>query len=169
VLLRTALDRLPYMPFAMAVDSWRWQVFSGAIAPADYNGAWWDLVRTYQGIRPPVPRTEADFDVAAKYHVAANVPVLPYFIALVLQFQFHRAFARGAGYTGPLHRFSVHGNRAAGAKLRDMLAMGRSRPWPEALFALTGERAMDASALLEYFAPLLRWLEEQGAGQTAAD
>ena len=163
MLLRTALDRLPYMAFAMAVETWRWKVFAGEITPADYNAAWWDLATRYQGIAPPIPRTEADFDPAAKYHVAANGPVMPYFIAMVLQFQFHRSFARASGFTGPLHRYSVHGDRTAGRKLAAMLAMGRSRPWPDALFALTGEREMDATALLEYFAPLQRWLDEQNA------
>ena len=165
VLLRTALDRVPYLPFAMAVETWRWGVFSGQIKAADYNAAWWDLAQRYQGIYSPVPRSETDFDAAAKYHVAANVPSIPYFIATILQFQFHRAFARDAGFTGPLHRFSVHGNKAVGSKFRDMLALGRSRPWPEALFALTGEREMDATALLEYFAPLKRWLDEQNSGR----
>jgi hypothetical protein len=37
--------------------------------------------------------------------------------------------------------------------------MGRSRPWPDALFALTGEREMDATAVLEYLAPFVGWLE----------
>ena len=165
LLLRTALDRVPYPAFGMTVDRWRWKVFSGEIRPADYNAAWWDLARRYQGIAPPVPRSEADFDAVAKYHVAANVPTIPYFIAAILQFQFHRAFARNAGFTGPLHRFSVHGDTAAGRKLADMLALGRSRPWPDALEALTGEREMDAGALLEYFAPLKAWLDEQNRGE----
>ncbi|MEO8461869.1 MAG: M2 family metallopeptidase [Chloroflexota bacterium] len=168
LLLRTALDRVPYLAFGLALDKWRWKVFSGEVTPADYNAAWWDLARTYQRIAPPVPRSESDFDAAAKYHVAANVPVVPYCIALILQFQFHRAFARASGFTGPLHRFSVYGDRSAGEKLDAMLAMGRSRPWPEALFALTGEREMDPTALLEYFAPLQRWLEEQNSGHVVA-
>jgi peptidyl-dipeptidase A len=166
VLLRTALDKVPYMPFALIVDKWRWKVFSGEITPKNYNAAWWDLARTYQGITPPVRRSESDFDPAAKYHVTANVPAMPYFIAVILQFQFHRAFARGSGYAGPLHRYSVHGDTVAGRKLGAMLAMGRSKPWPDALFALTGEREMDATALLEYFAPLKLWLDEQNSGQT---
>ena len=165
-LLRTALERVPYLPFALATDKWRWKVFAGEITPEDYNGAWWDLARRYQGIAPPVPRSESDFDPAAKYHVAANVPLVPYFIAVILQFQFHRAFARQSGYVGPLHQYSVHGDKAAGRKLGAMLAMGRSQPWPDALSALTGEREMDATALLEYFAPLKLWLDEQNRGQT---
>jgi peptidyl-dipeptidase A len=122
-------------------------------------------VGTYQRVAPPIPRSEADFDVASKYHVPANVPYAPYFVAFILQFQFHRAFARAAGHTGPLHRFSIYGDEEAGRKLGQMLAMGRSRPWPDALLALTGEREMDAAAVLEYFAPLKAWLDEQNRGQ----
>ena len=35
-----------------------------------------------------------------------------------------------------------------GAKLEKMLEMGQSRPWPDALEALTGERKMDATAIM---------------------
>lgn len=165
LLLRKALEKVAFLPFGLLVDKWRWQVFSGETPPAEYTSAWWELVRKYQGVGPPVARSEADFDPGAKFHIPANMPYARYFLAFILQFQIHRAFARQAGHEGPLHRYSVHGDTAAGARLADMLAMGRSRPWPEALFALTGEREIDATALLEYFAPLERWLAEQNRGR----
>ena len=115
---------------------------------------------------PPAPRTEADFDPGAKYHVPANVPYTRYFLARILQFQFHRALCKTAGYTGPLHRCSIYGNKEAGARLREDAGDGRSAPWPDALEALTGERQMDATAILDYFAPLQKWLDEQNKGQT---
>jgi peptidyl-dipeptidase A len=160
-LLRMALDKVAFLPFGLLIDRWRWKVFSGDVTPADYNRAWWELRASYQGIAPPLPRSEADFDAGAKYHVPANVPYTRYFLAHILQFQFHRALCREAGFEGPLHQCSIYGNRAAGGKLRRMLEMGASRPWPEALEAMTGERRMDAGALLEYFAPLRAWLDEQ--------
>jgi peptidyl-dipeptidase A len=160
-LMRMALDKVAFLPFGLLVDQWRWKVFSGEVKPADYNQAWWELRRKYQGVAPPQPRTEASFDPGAKYHVPANVPYTRYFLAHILQFQFHRAMCREAGYQGPLHRCSVYNNRAAGAKLQKMLAMGQSRPWPEALEALTGEKRMDATAILDYFAPLKKWLDDQ--------
>jgi peptidyl-dipeptidase A len=163
-LLRQALDKVAFLPFGLFIDQWRWQVFSGAVTPADYNKAWWTLRAKYQGVAPPVARTEADFDPAAKYHVAANVSYTRYFLARVLQFQFYRAMCREAGYTGPLHRCSVYGSKAAGAKLARMLEAGQSKPWQETLYAMTGERDMDASAMLEYFAPLRAWLDRQNAG-----
>jgi peptidyl-dipeptidase A len=164
LLLIRALDKVAFLPFGLLIDKWRWGVFSGAISPANYNRAWWDLRREYQGVEAPVERTEADFDPGAKYHVAGNVPYARYFLAAVLQFQFHRALCRAAGYRGPLHRGSIYNNKAVGEELNRMLEMGQSRPWPEALEALTGETEMDATAMLEYFAPLKAWLDEKNAG-----
>jgi peptidyl-dipeptidase A len=161
LLLRRALDKVAFLPFGYLVDQWRWKVFSGAIAPGDYNRGWWELREKYQGIGPPAPRSEADFDAGAKYHVPGNTPYARYFLADILQFQFHRALCREAGYTGPLHRCSIYGNAAAGAKFRQMLEMGQSKPWPEALHAITGEDKMDATAIIDYFAPLRTWLDQQ--------
>lgn len=164
-LMRQALDKVAFLPFGLVVDQWRWKVFSGEVAPDHYNSAWWELRRKYQGVAEPLARSEADFDPGAKYHVPANTPYARYFLAHILQFQFHRAMCREAGYTGPLHACSVYDNKAVGAKLAKMLEMGQSRPWPDALEALTGERKMDATAMLDYFAPLKTWLDEQNKGR----
>src|SRR5216684_2914828 len=160
-LLQQALEKVAFLPFGLLVDKWRWEVFAGRVKPQDYNKAWWELRKKYQGIVPPVERTEADFDPGAKYHVPSNTPYMRYFLARILQFQFQRALCREAGFNGPLHRCSIYGNKAAGEKLNKMLAMGQSKPWPEALETLTGEKKMDASALADYFAPLKTWLDEQ--------
>jgi peptidyl-dipeptidase A len=165
LLLRKALDKIAFLPFGLAIDQWRWKVFSGEIPPDKYNESWWQLRLKYEGVAPPVARNESDFDPAAKYHVAANVPYMRYFLAEILQFQFHRALAHIAGCTGPLDRCSIYGNQEAGRRLNTMLAMGQSRPWPDALEALTGQRQMDATAIREYFAPLEKWLAEQIKGE----
>jgi peptidyl-dipeptidase A len=161
LLLRSALDKVAFLPFGYLVDQWRWKVFSGEATPANYNQTWWDLRLKYQGIAPPAPRTENDFDAGAKYHVPANVPYARYFLAHILQFQFHRAMCKQAGFQGPLHRCSVYNNKEVGARLKRMLAMGQSKPWPLALKELTGEDKMDATAILDYYAPLKTWLDEQ--------
>ena len=166
LLLSRALEKVAFLPFGLLIDRWRYKVFSGEVKPADYNKAWWDLRLRYQGVVPPVPRTEADFDPGAKYHVPANVPYTRYFLAHILQFQLHKALCAAAGQTGPLHRCSVYDDKTAGARLENMLAMGQSRPWPDALEALTGSRRIDAGPLLEYFAPLEKWLHEQNRGKT---
>ena len=165
-LLKQALDRVAFLPFGLMIDQWRWKVFSGEIAPADYNKSWWELRLKYQGVAPPLARSEADFDPGAKYHVAANVLYARYFLAFILEFQFYRALCRESGYKGPLHGCTFYGSKEAGAKFNRMLAMGQSKPWPDALEALTGGRQIDASAILEYFAPLKRWLDEQNEGKT---
>ena len=163
--MQLASDRVAFLPFGLLVDQWRWKVFSGEVKPADYNAAWWALREKLQGVRAPVARSEADFDPGAKYHVPANSTYAKYFLAAVLQFQLHRALCQTAGHAGPLHECSIFGNAAAGAKLREMLAAGASRPWQETLEKLTGSRDMDASAIVDYFQPLMQWLEKQNAGQ----
>ena len=161
LLLRTALERLAFLPFGLVVDAWRWQVFSGQVTPENYNRAWWELRERYQGVRPASARGEEFFDPGAKYHIPANTPYARYFLSSVLQFQFHRALAKTAGCTTPLHRCSIYANAEAGQRLRTTLAMGASRPWPDALEALTGQREMDATAMADYYAPLKAWLDEQ--------
>jgi peptidyl-dipeptidase A len=164
-LLKQALDKIAFLPFGLMIDKWRWEVFSGQITPEQYNKAWWDLKAKYQGVAPPVERSEADFDPGAKYHIASNTPYVRYFLARILQFQFHRALCQAAGIQGPLHRCSIYQNKTAGAKLNSMLAMGKSKPWPDALETISGQRQMDATAILDYFAPLKKWLDEQNQGE----
>lgn len=166
LLLDRALSKVAFLPFGLLVDKWRWQVFSGEVGPEGYNAAWWKLRQDYQGVRPPEPRDEAHFDPGAKYHIPSNVPYMRYFLAHILQFQLHRSLCEAAGYEGPLHRCSIYGSEEAGEKLQAMMALGTSRPWPDALELVTGERRMDATALLDYFAPLREWLREQNQGRT---
>ncbi|MCS6095789.1 M2 family metallopeptidase [Shewanella baltica] len=161
LLLKQALDKIAFLPFGLMIDQWRWKVFSGEITPAQYNQAWWDLREKYQGVKAPIERSEADFDPGAKYHVPGNVPYTRYFLAHILQFQFHQALCETAGDKGPVHRCSIYGNQAAGEKLNKMLELGLSKPWPEALKEVTGKEVMDAKAVLDYFAPLKTWLDEQ--------
>jgi len=163
LLLGRALEKVAFLPFGLLIDQWRWNVFSGKVPPEQYNSAWWVLRRQYQGVAPPSPRGEEFFDPGAKYHVPDNTPYTRYFLAHILQFQFHRALAKTAGCATPLHRCSIYESREAGRRLESMLSMGLSAPWQDALEALTGSREMDASAILDYFAPLMSWLEKETA------
>jgi len=165
LLMTRALEKVAFLPFGLLIDQWRWQVFSGEVKPDQYNKAWWDLRLRYQGITPPSARGEEFFDPGAKYHVPDNTPYTRYFLADILQFQFHRALSKTAGCTTPLHRCSIYESKEAGQRLNAMLSMGLSRPWPDALETLTGTRQMDASAIIDYFAPLKAWLDEQLKGQ----
>ncbi len=167
LLLRQAMDKVAFLPFGLLVDRYRWSLFDGSTDMANANAAWTDLRTEYQGIVPPVERSEANFDAGAKYHIPGNVPYTRYFLARILQFQFFKAACDTAGWEGPLHRCSIYGNEEVGTNLNAMLEMGASEPWPEALEAFTGERQMSGKAMVEYFAPLMAWLEEQNEGQEA--
>ena len=159
--LLTALDRVAFLPFGLLMDRWRWGVFSGETSPDEYNASWWALRGQYQGIAPASPRGEEHFDPGAKYHIPAHTPYSRYFLSMILQFQFHKALCDASGYTGPLHQCSIYGSDEAGTRLATMLAMGSSKPWPDALEAMTGTRQMDAGPMLEYFTPLMGYLKEQ--------
>jgi peptidyl-dipeptidase A len=165
LLLRQAMDKVAFLPFGLLVDKWRWGVFSGKIAPGQYQQGWDALRLKYQGIVPPVARDETKFDAGAKYHIPGTVPYARYFLARVLQFQFYKAACEQAGWKGPLHRCSFYGNKTVGEKLNAMLSMGQSKPWPDALQVMTGTRQMSGKALVEYFAPLKTWLDQQNKGK----
>ena len=166
LLLRQAMDKVAFLPFGLMVDRYRWGLFDGSIPAGELNKGWNDLRLEYQGIVPPVERDETKFDAGAKYHVPGNVPYTRYFLARILQFQFFKAACDQAGWDGPLHRCSFYGNEEVGKNLNAMLEMGASKPWPDALEAFTGERQMSGEAMVEYFAPLKAWLDEQNAGKT---
>ena len=163
--MKMALEKIAFLPFGKLIDEWRWGVFSGKIKPADYNKAWWELREKYQGIVPPVARSEADFDPGAKYHIPGNTPYTRYFLSFILQFQFHKALCDAAGHKGPLNECSIFGSTEAGRRYGEMMALGSSQPWPDTLEKLTGTREMDASAIIDYFKPLEAWLEEQNEDQ----
>lgn len=165
LLMAQALDKVAFLPFGLLIDKWRWQVFSGEIKPEDYNAGWWKLRTQYQGIVPPEARDETDFDAGAKYHIPGNTPYTRYFLARILQFQFHQAACKQAGWKGPLHRCSIYGNKEVGEKLNAMLEMGASKPWPEALQAFTGSPKMDARAMVAYFQPLMTYLKQENKGR----
>jgi len=166
-LFKMALEKIAFIPFGLLIDKWRWDVFSGAVGPNDWNKHWWELRKRYQKVKPPTPRGEEFFDPGAKYHVPADVPYIRYFVSHILQFQFHRAACQAAGQYNPndstsqLHKCDIDGNQAAGRLIRDGLSLGLSRHWTEALALMTGESEMSGKALHEYFAPLYEWLKKE--------
>ncbi|XP_060637297.2 angiotensin-converting enzyme isoform X1 [Anolis sagrei] len=157
-LMSIALDKIAFLPFGYLMDQWRWKVFDGRITEDEYNQQWWNLRMKYQGLCPPAPRSEDDFDPGAKFHIPANVPYVRYFVSFVIQFQFHQALCKAAGHTGPLHKCDIYNSQAAGKILGDALKLGFSKPWPEVMQLITGQPNMSADALLTYFQPLTDWL-----------
>ncbi len=163
--MRMALQKVAFLPFGLMIDRWRWGVFDGSITPANYNAAWWELKAKYQGVAPATPRGEDLFDPGAKYHVPGNTPYTRYFLSHILQFQFYKALCDAAGHTGPLYQCNFANNPEAGKRYWAMLSKGASQPWQQTLKELTGGEQADASAVLEYFAPLDAWLKKQNEGQ----
>jgi peptidyl-dipeptidase A len=164
--MKQALEKVAFLPFGLILDKWRWDVFAGKVTPDHYEDAWWALKNKYQGVSAPAPRSAEDFDPGAKYHVASSSTYVIYFLARIYQFQFHKALCQAAGYSGPLDQCSIHDNKVAGGKLLGMLAMGASKPWPDAMEAIGAGRKADAAPMLEYFAPLRAWLADQNKGKT---
>lgn len=164
--MRMALAKVAFLPFGLMIDRWRWGVFDGSIKPDGYNKAWWELKAKYQGVAPATARGEDFFDPGAKYHVPGNTPYTRYFLSHILQFQFYKALCDASGHKGPLYECSFYGNKEAGQRYWAMLSKGNSQPWQQTMKELTGGEKMDASAVLEYFAPLQTWLKEQNAGST---
>nr|XP_021489952.1 angiotensin-converting enzyme-like [Meriones unguiculatus] len=164
-LMGVALEKIAFIPFSYLVDVFRWKVFDGTIPKDLYNQEWWNLRLKLQGLCPPSPRSEEDFDPGAKFHVAASVPYIRYFLSLVLQFQLHEALCRAAGHVGPLHQCDIYNSKVAGKVLGDSLKLGSSRPWQEVLEDITGEPNISAKAFLTYFKPLLNWLVTENVKQ----
>ncbi|KAM4622364.1 angiotensin-converting enzyme [Discoglossus pictus] len=160
-LMSVALDKIAFLPFGYLMDQWRWKVFDGRTPSSEYNQEWWNLRLKYQGVCPPVPRSESDFDPGAKFHIPASVPYIRYFVSFVIQFQFHEALCKAANQVGPLHKCDIYQSKEAGKLLGDAMKLGNSKPWPDAMELITGQRNMSAHALLKYFEPLTNWLIEQ--------
>ncbi|CAG2177746.1 unnamed protein product [Oppiella nova] len=158
--LKVALEKLTILPWAFLMDKYRWDVFTGKTAPAHLNKHWWELRGKYQGLSPPVKRSENDFDPGAKYHTAAGIEYIRYFVADVLQFQFHKALCSFSQKDVPLHECDIDGDKEAGNLLKSVLRIGSSELWPKQLKQFTGTEKMDVQPMIEYFKPLIEFLDK---------
>jgi peptidyl-dipeptidase A len=166
LLMKQALDGVVSLPWTLMLDKWRSGVFTGEITKDNLNSSWWELREKYQGITSPMERGEEYFDPGAKYHIPGNTPYTRYYLAKIMQYQFHEALCNEMGFEGPLHECSIYNNPEAGVKIRDMLAMGQSKPWQDAFEALTGERSLSGTSILNYYKPLQEWLEKENEGRS---
>ncbi|UYV73685.1 hypothetical protein LAZ67_11000346 [Cordylochernes scorpioides] len=164
-LMFMALEKIAFLPFSYLIDLWRWDVFRGSVNKL--NDRWWQLRLQYQGLCPPVRRSETDFDPGAKNHVPGDTPQIRHFFSYILQFQLQELLCREAGHVGPLHTCDIYGSHAAGDKLAGLLRLGSSMPWQDALARMTGGSGkLDARPLLNYFAPLRRHIRESLGNST---
>lgn len=165
-LMKKALDSVVATPWTLMLDKWRMAVFNGELTDDELNDYWWELREKYQGVRSPNERPADAFDPGAKYHVPGNTPYTRYYLARIFQYQFHESLCNTIGFDGPLHECSIYGNELAGEKLRTMLAFGQSQPWQDALESMIGTREMSGTSMLNYYAPLVDWLDEQNKDRT---
>jgi len=166
LLMQQALDGVVSVPWTLMLDKWRAKVFTGETSSEELNNSWWELREFYQGIGAPADRGADAFDPGAKYHIPGNTPYTRYYLAKILQYQFHESLCTQMGFEGPLHECSIYDNELAGAKLRAMLALGQSQDWQTALEALTGTRELSGKSMLNYYQPLKDWLDIQNAERT---
>ena len=166
LLMQQALDGVVSVPWTLMLDKWRAKVFTGETSPEELNNSWWELREFYQGIGAPRDRDVDAFDPGAKYHIPGNTPYTRYYLAKILQYQFHESLCNQMGFEGPLHECSIYENELAGEKLRAMLALGQSQEWQTALEALTGTRELSGKSMLNYYQPLKDWLDIQNAERT---
>ena len=123
----------------------------------------------YQGLSAPLAISRKEkakhdtlphFDAGAKYHVPANVPYIRYFVSFIVQFMFHQTLCETAGYTGNLFECDIYNSIEAGDLLKENLKKGFSEPWPIILESLGGSQNMSADAIVEYFSPLMEYINE---------
>ena len=166
LLMKQALDGVVSLPWTLMLDKWRSGVFTGEITEDNLNSSWWELREKYQGITSPMQRGEEYFDPGAKYHIPGNTPYTRYYLAKIMQYQFHESLCNDMGFEGALHECSIYNNPEAGIKIRNMLALGQSKPWQDAFEALTGDRALSGRSILNYYKPLQDWLEKENQGRS---
>ncbi len=166
LLMKQALDGVVIVPWALMLDKWRSGVFDGDIDKSNLNSSWWSLREEYQGINTSYERSENYFDPGAKYHIPGNTPYTRYYLASIMQYQFHEALCNLIDYDGYLHECSIYGNKEAGDRIITTMAMGQSLPWQDAFENLTGSRQLSGKSIMNYYAPLKEWLDEENKNRT---
>ncbi len=166
LLMKQALEGVVVVPWALMLDKWRSGVFNGEIDESNLNSSWWNLREHYQGISTSGERSEEYFDPGAKYHIPGNTPYTRYYLARIMQYQFHEALCKEMGFDGPLHECSIYGNKVAGDKIISTMALGESQPWQDTFENLTGTRKLSGKSILSYYAPLKDWLDNQNKDRT---
>ena len=164
LLMQQALDGVVGVPWTLMLDRWRGGVFEGTTSNQELNSSWWSLRKEYQGITSPAQRPLDAFDPGAKYHIPGNTPYTRYYLARIMQYQFHEALCKKIGFQGPLHECSIYNSKIAGESLRDMLSLGQSVPWQDAFEKITGTRSLSGTSMLNYYMPLKEWLDDQNDG-----
>ena len=165
-LLNDALgNSVPFIYWASGtMTHWEADVYAHNLSPDQWNARWWKYVRDFQGVEPPTERGEEFCDAATKTHIN-DTPAYyySYAIATVLKFQWHDYIARKILHQPP-QRCNYANSKAVGDFLRDIMKKGGTEDWRKVLREATGED-LSTRAMVEYFKPLMAWLQEQNKGR----
>lgn len=164
-LLNSALDQIVFIPWAAGVmTSWEHDFYEGDLSADELNKRWWDYVARFQGIAPPEPRGEEYCDPATKTHINDDpAQYYKYAIAFAIKYQLHMYIAKNILHQDP-RNCSYYGNKELGAFLYNLMKVGATRDWRQLIREATGED-LSAKAMLEYYAPLMKYLQEQNKGR----
>jgi peptidyl-dipeptidase A len=129
-----------------------------------YNQRWWEYAARFQGIEPPSPRGEEYCDAATKTHVIDDpAQYYDYALSTVILHQLHRYICREILHED-VRSANYDGNQSVGMYLDSILRLGATRDWAQVMREATGEE-LSSEAMLEYFGPLMAWLEQENAGR----
>lgn len=121
-LMTIAYMKLPEIPFGFVFEKLRYDLFAERVSIEHSNDYFWELTRKFQHIEPPnvdINRHRL-FDVASRFHLAANVPYARYFFANILQYQqtVYGKLNTNQSLPLPLHKCDLYGSKRAGNLLK---------------------------------------------------
>lgn len=166
-LLQSALRSggVPFIYWASGVMAhWEADVYAHNLPTSEWNKRWWQYVRDFQGVEPPEEHGEEWCDAATKTHID-DTPCYyySYAIAQVFKYQLNDYIAKNILHQPP-QNCNYAGNKEVGAFLKGIMEKGATEDWRKVLKDATGEN-LSTRAMLDYYKPLLTWLEEQNKGR----
>ena len=165
-LLNEALtETVAYLPFAAGTMShFEHDLYEQNLPPDQWNARWWQYVAKFQGVQPPTPRGEDFCDAATKTHINDDAAqYYDYAVATVLKYQLHTYIAKQILKQDPTS-CSYYGSKPTGDFLKSVLEKGATQDWRLVLREATGQD-LSTKPMMEYFAPLYRWLQKQNKGR----
>ena len=165
-LLDEALDQaVVFIPFSAGTMSFfEHDLYEENLSIDQFNARWWEHAGRFQGIGPPDPRGEEYCDACTKTHITDDpAQYYDYAMAFVIKYQLHTYIAKNILKQDP-RNCNYFGNEEVGRFLWELLSLGATRDWREVLRERTGSE-VSTTAMLEYFEPLVAYLERENEGR----
>ncbi|WP_276132879.1 M2 family metallopeptidase [Polluticoccus soli] len=165
-LLKEALNSVVFIFFSSGtMSNFEKALYVDSLQPDQFNARWWELAKKYQGIVPPTNRGEEYCDAATKTHINDDAAqYYDYALSYVILYQLHNHIAKEILKQDP-RATNYYGQKGIGEFLKKITYPGASKDWRTVLKESTGEE-LNAKAMLEYFQPLVSWLQEQNKGRS---